>query len=94
MKPAPYQYQSEFARKYFSLGQAEGEARGEAQGKARGEARGKAQLLLKLLRFKGFAVAPELTDRIESCQDLAQLDRWAELTLTATGLDDIFPAAR
>ena len=94
MKPAPYQYQSEFARKYFSLGEAEGEARGEARGKAQGEARGKAQLLLKLLRFKGFPVAPELTDRIESCQDLAQLDRWAELTLTATGLDDIFPAAR
>ncbi len=86
MNKANYEYQSDFARKYFSQGKAEGEAKGKVLGEA--------QLLLKLLRFKGFTVAPELAAHVESCQDLAQLDRWAELVLTATALEDIFPAAR
>ncbi|MBA3548657.1 MAG: hypothetical protein H0T76_19400 [Nannocystis sp.] len=81
MNKANYEFQSDFARKYFSMGKAEGKALGEAQ------------LLLKLLRFKGFTVSPELTARVESCQDIDQLDRWAERVLTATSLDDIFPAA-
>ncbi len=77
MNKANYEFQSDFARKYFSMGKAEGEAR----------------LLLKLLRFKGFTVSPELAARVESCQDLDQLDVWAERVLTATSLEDIFPAA-
>jgi len=96
MSKAKYEYQSEFARKYISIGRAEGEARGLAEGEARGEARGKAEgearLLLKLLRLRGFTVAPELAARVESCRDLAQLDAWAERVLTATSLDDIFRA--
>jgi len=90
MNKATYEYQSDFARKYISIGKAEGEAEGEARGKAEGQA----QLLLKLLRFKGFTVSPELAARVESCQELAQIERWAERVLTATTLDDVFAAAR
>ncbi len=82
MNKPNHEYQSDFARKYYS------------QGKAAGEASGEARLLLKLLRFKGFDVTPELTARVESCQDLEQLDLWAERVLTATSLDDIFADAR
>ena len=57
-------------------------------------AEGQAQMLLKLLRVKGFTISPELAARVESCKDLDQLDLWAERVLTATTLDDIFPAAR
>jgi hypothetical protein len=39
MNIAEYQYQSEFARRYFSQGKAQGEAQGKAQGEARGEAK-------------------------------------------------------
>jgi len=78
MNKATYEYQSDFARKYISIGKAEGKAEGEAR------------LLLKQLRFKGFAVSPELAARVESCRDLDLLDRWAERVLTATTLDDIF----
>ena len=81
MNKANYEYQSEFARKYISLGKAEGKVLGQAE------------LLLKQLRFKGFTVDPELAARVESCQDLGQLDLWAERVLTATTLDDIFAAA-
>jgi len=85
MNKANYEYQSEFDRKYISLGKAEG--------KAEGKVLGQAELLLKQLRFKGFTVDPELAARVESCQDLGQLDLWAERVLTATTLDDIFAAA-
>ncbi|MBK7829257.1 hypothetical protein [Nannocystis sp.] len=78
MNPATYQFQSDFARKYIAMGNAEG----------------KAQMLLKLLRIKGFTVSPELAARVESCKDVDQLDLWAERVVTATSLDDIFPAAR
>lgn len=80
---------TEFARKYIALGRAQVEA--EAQ--TRAFARGHTAMLLKLLRFKGFTAAPELVARVEACEDIAQLDAWAERVLTATTLDDIFPAA-
>jgi hypothetical protein len=78
----PYVYQSDYARKYIAMGVAEGEILGEI--------RGEAKLLLKLLRFKGFVISPELAARVESCGDIAQLDRWAERVLTASTLDDVF----
>jgi len=78
----PYVYQSGFASTFIAIGKAEGEALGEV--------RGEAKLLLKQLRFKGFVVSPELAARVESCGDIAQLDRWAERVLTASTLDDVF----
>lgn len=109
----PYEYQSDFARKYIALGRAGSEAEdvfgdapptllsdlagkyialGRAQVEAEIRAEAEARLLLKLLRFKGFTVSPELSARVESCQDLDQLELWAERVLTATALDDIFAA--
>jgi len=93
MNKGTYQFQSDFARKYIALGKAEGEAEGEARGEARGKVVGEAQLLLKQLRFKGFTVSPELVARVESCQDLAVLDLWAERVLSASTLDDVFAVA-
>ena len=74
MNPATYQFQSDFARKYIAMGNAE--------------------MLLKLLRIKGFTVSPELAARVESCKDVDQIDLWAERVVTATSLDDIFAADR
>ena len=78
MNPGTYQYPSDFARKYI----------------ARGKAEGMAQTLFKLLHVKGLAVPTELAARVESCQDLAQLDRWAERVLSATTFGEVFAAAR
>jgi hypothetical protein len=71
-----------------------GKAEGAAEGAAEGEVRGQAHLLLKLLRIKGFTVAPELALRVESCQDLAQIEVWAERVLVATSLDEVFADPR
>ena len=84
MNKAKYEYQSDFARKYFSEGKLEG--------KAEGTIAGEALLLLKLLRFKGFPVTPALQARVEGCHDVAQLDLWAQRVLTAASLADVFDA--
>jgi hypothetical protein len=76
------EYESDFARKYFYQGVAQGEAQGQAAGEA--------VLLLKLLRFKGFTLTPELQARVEACRDIAQLDTWAERILHASSLADVF----
>lgn len=81
MRPANYEFQSDFARKYFS------------EGKAEGEVAGKADLLLKLLQLKGLAPTPELRARVLACTDEATLERWAGRVLVASGLDEVFADA-
>ena len=80
MATARYEYQSDFARKYF------------AQGEAKGEAKGKAEMLLRLLELKGFAVSDTERERILECVDIAQLDAWADRVLIAESLADVFDA--
>ena len=78
MPPKGYEYQSDFARKWYGEGIAAGEIKGEAR------------MLLKQLRLKGFDVTPELQAQIEGCKDLAQLDLWVERILAAQSLADEF----
>jgi hypothetical protein len=82
MPPKGYEYQSDFARKYYGEGIAAGIAAGEIKAEAR--------ILLKQLRLKGFEVSPELQSRVETCTDLAQLDLWIERILGAHSLADVF----
>ncbi|WP_063037003.1 hypothetical protein [Nocardia pseudovaccinii] len=83
MTTGTYEYKSEFARRYFS--------QGEAKGEAKGEARGEAKALLRILAKRGFDVSDALEARINACTDLDQLDSWIDRALTATRIDEIFP---
>ena len=83
MKTFKFEYQSDFAREYFS----KGEAQGKAEGEAAGEARGRAALLLKLLQLKFGALPDAVTARVQSAS-IAELDAWAERVLSATSLDE------
>lgn len=47
-------------------------------------------MVLTLLRAKEFSLTPEQRTRIETCQDLTQLETWATRLLTADTLDDMF----
>jgi hypothetical protein len=76
-----YEYRSEFARKYF--------AEGEAQGEARGEARGEAKSVLTVLDARGVAVPTEIRDRILSCDDLDQLQKWLRTALEVNRATDL-----
>jgi len=76
MKPAHYEYLSDFARKAF------------AEGKAEGKAEGLAGLLLKLLQLK-FGLLPEsVVGRVQSAE-IEELERWSERVLSAQSLDDV-----
>lgn len=76
MQASKYEYQSEFARKYFYGGKAEG----------------KAEVLLRLLRLRGFVVDDEVEARVSACKDDAQLNTWADKVLTAASLDELLAA--
>ncbi len=79
MDPAKYEYQSEFAQRFFS------------EGRAEGEARGKAQLLLKLLTLR-FGPLPDAAHARVNTAPEAELEVFAERVLTAPTLDDVLRA--
>jgi hypothetical protein len=78
MKPANYEFQSEFARHYF------------ARGKTEGKAEGKAELLIKLAALKFGPLTEEIQQRIRTATD-AELDQMAERFFGASTLDQLLP---
>jgi len=98
MRMQKYEYQSEFAKKYYgqgkqegfaeglsqgeAKGKAEGEAKGKAEGEARGQARGEAQAILAVLEARGLEVPAKVRKAVLSCTDLAQLDAWVRAAVS------------
>ena len=76
MRPANYEYQSEFAQRYFS------------EGKAEGKAEATADLLIKLMTSKFGPVTAQLEARIRSAS-VAELDAMAGRLMTASTLDQL-----
>jgi len=64
---------------------AQGEAKGEAKGKAKGEAR----MLLRYLATR-FDMPAEVSERVTSCADTAQLEAWFDRAVSAATLDEVF----
>jgi hypothetical protein len=81
MTTAPHRYQSEFARRYFSQGEAEGEAKGKAEGEARA--------LLAILDARHIQVPDDIRADITACTDTAQLEAWIRRAATADKLQDV-----
>ena len=77
MTTTSHRYQSEFARRYFSEGEAQGEARGEAKA------------VLAFLDARGIAVPDDVRARIAGCTDLDQLDVWIRRAATAHKIQDL-----
>jgi hypothetical protein len=92
MDPAKYEFQSEFARRYLSQGEAKGRAEGEAKGRAEGEAKGRvegeARVLIKLLTLKFGALSDAVRDRVQTAR-VEELELWTERVLSASTLDDV-----
>jgi hypothetical protein len=76
-----YEYQSDFAKKYYGQGRDEGRLEGRAQ-----EA---AQAVLTVLRVRGIAVPEGTRERILAEKDPARLERWHEKAIVALALADI-----
>lgn len=81
MTTTSHQYQSDFARRYVS----EGEARGKAEGKAEG----RANAILTFLDARGIEVPDDVRAKIVDCADLDRLDQWIRQAATARGLEDL-----
>ncbi|MGH3612156.1 MAG: hypothetical protein ACRDRK_05995 [Pseudonocardia sp.] len=75
-----YEYQSDFARRYFSRGKAEGEAKGKAEGEAKA--------VLAVLDARGIDVPARA--RIAECSDIDQLDTWERRAVTVDSVHDLF----
>jgi predicted transposase YdaD len=82
-----YEFQSDFARHYVALGEAEGQREGWAKGKAAGQAEGRMELILKLLALRFGPLTEASQARVRGAQD-AQLDAVAERMLTAKTLEE------
>ncbi|MEO7195441.1 MAG: hypothetical protein ABIZ05_11570, partial [Pseudonocardiaceae bacterium] len=78
MTAQAHEYQSDFARRYFF------------QGKAEGEAEGRADAVLGVLGARGVDVPADAHIRITQCGDLDQLDIWVHRAATADSIQDLF----
>ena len=72
--PDNYVCQSDFAKKH----------------QAKGRTEGRADSLLTVLRTRGLPVDAQHEERIRSCRDSGQLDRWLQEAVTASSPDEIF----
>lgn len=81
-----YEYQSDFAKRFFGQGEAEGRARGEAEGRTRGEA----EALLTVLTARGLHITDDHRTRITTCTDLNQLQTWLTKAVTITNTTELF----
>ncbi len=84
-----YEYQSDFARKYFAEGKAEGKAEGRAEAKAETR-QAVTRMVLAVLRGRGLCVPDEVRARILDCTDLEQLMEWHERSLTVASAKELF----
>ena len=85
--PAKYQYQSEFARRYYGQGQAEGLA----NGLAKGQAQGRAELVIRQLALRFGVLSNELQARLLATS-IDELDAIGERLLTARTLHEAVSA--
>jgi hypothetical protein len=60
------------------------------QGIAEGEAKGKAEAVLKLLDARRLVPSEEQRQRVTSCTDALQLDRWFDRAVTAGTAAEVF----
>jgi len=82
MATSEHKYLSDFARKYYDEGIAEGRTRGEIA-RAR-------TALLTVLAGRDIALSEELRARIDACADLATLDAWLVRAVRAADVAEVF----
>ena len=78
MTARTYEYQSDFARKYFGLGRTEGRVEGAATA------------LLEVLAARGITISDAARARIVECADTELLRTWIRRAATAHTTDELF----
>jgi hypothetical protein len=90
MRIEGYQYQSEFARKYYAKGRDEGRDEGREQGREQGRVEGQAEALLCILAARGLEVSESQRARILSCTAPSTLQTWLRRAVQIDHMDDLF----
>ena len=85
-----YEYQSDFAKKYFAQGLTTGRTEGRTEGLTEGLTKGRteeaARALLTVLRARGIAVPDAVRERILAQKDPERLERWLEKAAVAASV--------
>lgn len=84
----PYEYKSDFARRYYGQGLAEGEAKGKVEGEVVGERK-----VLRRLLERRFGSLPDWVSATLAEASPEQLETWAVDLLDAPSLDALFQRA-
>ncbi|MCC6552780.1 MAG: hypothetical protein IT372_07130, partial [Polyangiaceae bacterium] len=71
-----YEYQSDFAKKYYGQGRTEGWTEGRNEGRTEGRTEATAHALLTVLRGRGIDVPEAARERILAQKDPERLERW------------------
>ena len=87
MNSLGFEYQSDFARRYFGQGKAEGRTEGRTEGRAEGRAESRVEIILKLLTLRFGPLTEAVQIRVRSGGDV-QLDAVIERVLTTQTLDE------
>ncbi|WP_019927655.1 hypothetical protein [Nocardia sp. BMG111209] len=82
MTTSEYRYQTDFAQGYYNEGAEAGEAKGKAEAKA--------DAILMFLRHRRVLVSDGDEQRIKSCTDLDQLDKWIACAAEVKAVDELF----
>jgi len=77
-----HEYQSEFARKYLSMGREEGREEGRQEAKT--------EALLLILASRGIRLPAAQQERVAACRNAALLDSWVRKALSASSAEDVF----
>jgi hypothetical protein len=75
---------------YYTRGHREGLEKGLEQGREQGRRLAAQQLLQRVLRRRDLELDEVRRERIETCEDLSQLEQWLDRALTARSLSDVF----
>jgi hypothetical protein len=81
MTTTPFRYQSDFARRYFS------------EGEAKGKAEGKTEDVLAILDARNIPVPDDVRAEITACTDMDQLAAWIRRAATADEIEDVLGRA-
>ena len=110
MESGKYEYQSNFARKYFAQGREEGRLVGRQEGLKEGQQQGRqegiiegqqqgevaalAVALLEVLKARELKVSTRGRQRILACTNTEQLKLWLRQSVTVSALAELFTSER
>lgn len=89
-----YEYQSDFARKYYGQGKAEGKAEGKTEGKAEGGTEELRKAALGIARFRVPALESELVALIEAATEPARLQALITQMVAASDAEAVCAAIK